>query len=83
VGILDDTLFLVTSDHGGHGVVHGTDEPEDMTIPWMLAGPGVRTGHTIEASVSIVDTAPTILHTMGIEAPESWMGQPILEVFED
>jgi len=81
-GLLDDTLFVVTSDHGGHGVVHGTDLPEDMTIPWILAGSGVRVGYRITSKVSIVDTAPTILYAMGLEAPASWTGRAIVEAFE-
>ena len=34
-----DATVLVQSDHGGHDRIHGTDAPEDMTIPWLIAGP--------------------------------------------
>src|SRR5262249_20564803 len=30
---------LVQADHGGHERSHGTDSPDDLTIPWVLAGP--------------------------------------------
>ena len=39
---------------------HGTDSPEDMTIPWLLAGPGVRVGHALQTPISLLDTAPTL-----------------------
>ena len=34
----DDTTVIIQSDHGGHERSHGTDMPEDMNIPWMIAG---------------------------------------------
>ncbi|HSL70133.1 MAG TPA: ectonucleotide pyrophosphatase/phosphodiesterase, partial [Longimicrobiales bacterium] len=29
---------LVTADHGGHSRDHGSDDPRDMTIPWIVWG---------------------------------------------
>ncbi len=66
---------LVTSDHGGHGRAHGTDMPEDMTIPWLIAGPGIRAAHHIEASVSILDTAPTLARSLGLTPDRQWEGR--------
>jgi len=45
-GTVDDgrTAMIVTSDHGGHDRTHGTEMPEDMTIPWLLCCPGVTPG---------------------------------------
>ncbi len=36
-----NTLIIVTADHGGHYTSHGFDIPADMTIPWIVNGPGV------------------------------------------
>ncbi len=66
---------LVTSDHGGHERAHGTDTPEDMTIPFFLAGPGIRAGHEIEAPVSIMDTAPTLARVLRLEPDRQWEGK--------
>src|SRR6266540_817325 len=30
-----DCTLLIQSDHGGHDRNHGTDLPEDLTIPWI------------------------------------------------
>lgn len=64
----DDSLMLVHADHGGHDRTHGTDAPEDMLIPWMLAGQGVRAGYTIQREVTLLDSAPTIARA-GCNAP--------------
>jgi predicted AlkP superfamily pyrophosphatase or phosphodiesterase len=74
-GRLDETLFLLTADHGGHGRGHGSDRPEDMTVPWIVAGPGVGRGRRITSSLSIVDTAPTLAHLMGLAIPAEWEGR--------
>ena len=43
-GLRDETLLIVTADHGGHGTTHGSSLPEDMTIPWIASGPGIQAG---------------------------------------
>lgn len=77
-----DATVLVLSDHGGHERIHGTEEPEDMTIPWIIAGPGIRRGHEIGRAVNLIDTAPTIARVLGIAPHPEWEGTCIEEVFE-
>lgn len=76
-GDAGETVFVVMADHGGHEFGHGTASDEDMTIPFILAGPGVRRGHALEPPVSIVDVAPTLLSLLGLGIPEAWQGQVI------
>lgn len=76
-----DSTVLLQSDHGGHERNHGTDSPEDMTIPWVVAGPSIRAGHTIAAPVSLLDTAPTLARLLGIAPHRDWEGSAIEEVF--
>lgn len=73
---------IVTSDHGGHGRGHGTADPRDTTIPWIAWGRGVKAGSVIHSSVRTLDTAPTVLSLLGVPAPETWNGTPVLEPFE-
>jgi predicted AlkP superfamily pyrophosphatase or phosphodiesterase len=84
-GLLDalpaDTTVLLQSDHGGHDRNHGTDAPEDMTIPWIVAGPGIRAGYTIGAPVSLLDTAPTLARLLGLAPHRDWEGRCIEEIF--
>ena len=77
-----DDVILVQSDHGGHDRGHGTDCAEDMTIPWLLSGAGVRSGVHLSAPVSLLDTAPTVAALMGIGAPDGWEGRTITEALE-
>ena len=77
-----DTTVIIHADHGGHGRDHGTDMPEDMTIPWLIGGAGVRQGHVIQQPVSLLDTAPTIAHLLGIPRPQGWEGQVVSEALE-
>lgn len=78
----DDTTILIHSDHGGHERTHGTEKPEDMTIPWLIAGPGIRAGYTIERAVSLLDSAPTLAHALGIPAARDWEGQAVREAWD-
>ena len=79
----NDATLLVLSDHGGHDRGHGTDSPEDMTIPWMIAGPGIQRGGELETAVSLLDTAPTLAKLMEIPAPPQWEGRCVHEIFEE
>lgn len=87
LGTLLDALpigysVLVQSDHGGHDHTHGTDSPEDMTIPWMVTGPGIRRGYEIQAPINLLDTAPTIANLLGIPLDPRWEGRVVKEIFD-
>lgn len=71
---LERTLVIILSDHGGHERTHGTDAPEDMTIPWLAHGPGALRGAKLEG-VQITDTAPTLAKALGIAAYPDWEGK--------
>jgi predicted AlkP superfamily pyrophosphatase or phosphodiesterase len=80
-GLMEGTLLLLTADHGGHDTTHGTSKPEDMTIPWIVYGPGVLSGAPIEVPVSIMDTAATAVWGLGLAVPADWEGRPVVEAF--
>jgi len=80
-GIPEEYTVLVQADHGGHDRSHGTEMDEDMTIPWMIAGPGIRQGYTITEPVSLLETAPTLARIMGVPVHEDWEGRCVEEVF--
>jgi hypothetical protein len=80
-GYLNQTLLIISSDHGGHGFSHGDDAPEDRTIPWLAVGPGVPAGVTLTRPINTYDTAATVLYALGLPIPEKWDGQPVMEIF--
>jgi predicted AlkP superfamily pyrophosphatase or phosphodiesterase len=82
-GLPEDATILVQSDHGGHERTHGTDSPEDMTIPWIVVGPGIREDYEIEGAVSLLDTAPTLATILGIPLHRDWEGRCVEEIFRD
>jgi arylsulfatase A-like enzyme len=80
-GWADTALILVTADHGGHGNLHGSSSPEDVTIPWVVAGPGVVEGLMLPTPVRVTDTTATVLWALGISLPGDMDGTPVLEAF--
>jgi hypothetical protein len=80
-GLPAGSTVLLLSDHGGHERTHGTDSPEDMTIPWMVAGPDIRSGYEITAPVTLLDTAPTLACILGIAPHQEWEGRCVTEIF--
>lgn len=81
-GYLADTLLIVSADHGGSGFKHGSDSPEDMTIPWLAVGPGVPAGIILTSPIITYDTAATALYALGVSLPAAWDGRPVKEIFE-
>lgn len=80
-GQREHTLIILTADHGGHGYSHGSARPEDITIPWIIAGPGVRAAFAIHAPVFVYDTAPTAAWALGLPLPDDIDGRPVTEAF--
>jgi arylsulfatase A-like enzyme len=79
--LADSTLIIISADHGGHSLMHGENIPEDMTIPWIIAGPDIQSGLELTQSVSTMDTAATVLWALGIPLPEGTVGVPVWEAF--
>jgi predicted AlkP superfamily pyrophosphatase or phosphodiesterase len=79
-GLRDETLFIVTADHGGHDMTHGSSMPEDMTIPWVASGPGIQAGK-LTTLIHTMDTAATAAYALGLPIPAEWDGVPVLEAF--
>lgn len=80
---LDNTVVAFTSDHGeafnekgyvfhpGHVLYD-----ENVHIPMILSGPGIEPG-TVETPVSNADLVPTLLSQVGLEPPESTVGENV------
>jgi len=73
--------LLVTADHGGHSYGHGTSDPQDVTIPWIAWGRGVNAS-VLDDTIDTFDTAPTVLWLLGIDEPNGWDGDAVVEAFE-
>jgi hypothetical protein len=51
-------------------------------VPWIAWGAGIKPGHTIRQSVSIIDTGATVLRILGLETHTEWESRPVEEIFE-
>jgi len=84
-GLRQSTVIIVTADHGGEGLAHGSDVPGSQVIPWLVAGPGVRRGRDLAGpggtAVRIEDTAATASWLLGLELPASSDGRPVTAAF--
>ena len=79
--LFDGTLFIITSDHGGHDSTHGSNMPDDMTIPWIISGPGILQQKELHTQIYTMDTAATIAFALGLPIPVEWDGIPVYEAY--
>lgn len=82
-GKSNETVVLVTADHGGIGKKHGGNTANEILIPWILNGPGIREGLELKAEINTYDTAPTIARIFDLKTPECWVGKPVISAFKD
>lgn len=73
----DEYTYIIVADHGGHDRTHGSEMPEDMTIPVILNGKDFEKGKVIE-NISILDIAPTVAQLIGAEPDEEWEGKSLV-----
>lgn len=81
-GILDETLVIVSADHGGHNHNHSGALASDREIPWIARGPRVKRGYSIRGGVSTMDTAATALMVLGVQPLTKLSGKPVSEIFQ-
>jgi predicted AlkP superfamily pyrophosphatase or phosphodiesterase len=81
-GITKTSTFILSADHGGHDKTHGTNSPEDMTIPWIAWGAAVKPGFEIKEAVNTCDTAATALWLLDVAIPARWQSKAVVSAFK-
>ena len=82
-GKLDNTLVLITSDHGedllDHGFINHRTSLHESTVhvPLILFGPGVPRG-AVDTLVEARDILPTLLDAASVETPPGLGGHSLL-----
>ncbi len=89
-GTLDDTIIVVTADHGeslGDGPVHEmrllhglTLYEEIVRVPLIIKLPRQTHGKRIAELASILDIAPTVLDAAGLRVPLSFEGRSLFAI---
>lgn len=80
-GIYENSIFIVSSDHGGIGNKHGGKTLKEMESPFVIYGNNIKKGHEIKEFMMQYDIAATIAYIFGLETPQAWIGRPVLSVF--
>jgi choline-sulfatase len=82
---LDETLIVLTSDHGESLGEHGEDThgvflyDATLRVPLIVVGPGVPTGvRRADAPVSLVDVVPTVLAKLSVVPRPRLDGEDLL-----
>ncbi len=79
-GILDDTVIIFSSDHGGVDKGHGGKSLLEVEIPWIIYGKEIPAIGELKSSIVTYDTAATIAYLLGLEAPDFWRGKIVTEI---
>lgn len=67
----ESTAILISADHGGHGLGHGTWSDEDMTIPWILYTPDLKKTGEQKDKVKTTQTPHTLGYLLGLKVKKA------------
>ena len=82
-GMLDDTIFILTSDHGGIDKGHGGKTMQEMETAFIISGKNIKKGLRFDdVSMMQYDVASTIARIFHLEQPQVWIGRPMEIVFK-
>lgn len=82
-GMYDETIFIVTSDHGGIEKGHGGKTMEEMETPFIVAGKNVKKGFEFDESMMQFDVAATMAYIFALQQPQVWIGRPMKQIFSE
>lgn len=86
---LNSTYLIFTSDNGFHLGQHrllaGKNTPfeEDIHVPLLFRGPGIKPGLSIDRLTSNIDFAPTFADLAGIQPPDFVDGRSLIPLLQD
>jgi arylsulfatase A-like enzyme len=81
-GELDNTLLVISGDHGMPGVPGGKCNLYDhgVAVALLVRGPGIKGGRVVDDFVNLMDLAPTFCEAGGVKPPAVMTGRSILNV---
>ena len=85
LGELDNTLVVVSGDHGIPGFPRAKCNLYDIGCEVALAArwPGrIPPGRAVDDAINLMDLAPTFMDAAGVAIPDSMTGRSLLPVFE-
>ena len=87
-GILDNTVFIYTSDHGSHFCTRNSEYKRAchdgcVHIPMIAHGPNFGGGRVVDELVSLIDVPTTLLSCAGVGVPGHFHGRPLDRMIND
>ena len=84
IGELDNTLIVVSGDHGAPGFPHGKCNLYDFgsNVSLAMRWGGAKGGRTIDDLVSLTDLAPTFLELGGVAVPQQMTGRSLVDILQ-
>ncbi len=84
IGELDNTLVVVSGDHGPPGFPHGKCNLYDFgsSVSLAMRWGGAKGGRVVDDLVSLTDLAPTFLELAGMPIPERMTGRSLVNILK-
>ena len=86
VGAYDNTLLVVSGDHGFPGVTHGKCDLYDFgtAVPLAIRWPrGIKAaGRVVDDFVSLPDLAPTFLQAANVPRPDKMIANSLINILQ-
>jgi arylsulfatase A-like enzyme len=84
----DNTVLVVTSDHGEEFYEHGRWShyqlyDESLRVPLIIRIPQLQSRRVIDRQVSLLDIAPTLLDLAGVSIPREMLGHSLLRLHQE
>ncbi|MEQ1831287.1 MAG: sulfatase, partial [Pirellula sp.] len=83
-GERDNTLIVISGDHGAPGFPHGKCNLYNFGtgVSLAISGPGVAPGRVVDDFVNMTDIAPTFLESAGLTIPSVMTGRSLWPVLK-
>lgn len=84
LGELENTLVVVSGDHGPPGFPHGKCNLYDFgtNVTLAIRGAGTKPGRAVDDFVNLMDLAPTFLEAAGLVPPEVMTGRSLIPILK-
>jgi hypothetical protein len=76
------TVFVTSLSTEGRDANQEQADAAVPMVPWIASGVGIKPGHEIHQSVSILDTGATVMRTLGLQTHTEWESRAVEEIFQ-
>ena len=81
-GIYEDTVVIMSSDHGGKDKGHGGFSLLELETPFIVCGKGIKENYEFPLTVMQYDTPAIIADILGLRIPEDWRGRAFPQIYQ-